>query len=51
MVLEALNELPEDKKPLLVEFNPWEWGNSDKLTDEFFGALADEPQMMIQAVG
>ncbi len=35
MVLETLRE-PEKNRPLIVEFNPWQWAGQEQLAEAFF---------------
>ena len=42
MILDGLNQLPEDKKPIVVEFNPWQFRTADALFGMFFEQIAVE---------
>ncbi len=34
-------EFPDDKKPAIIEFNPWNFSEQDKLTSVFFNEIAN----------
>ena len=39
--IKQTKETPEDKKPLIVEFNPWNFSEQDNLTSIFFNEIAN----------
>ena len=42
MILDRLNQLPGNERPIIVEFNPWQFRNADALFGMFFEQIAVE---------
>jgi hypothetical protein len=41
MLIEHLARVEETTRPLLIDFNPWEWNGTSQLTGAFFNEIAD----------
>lgn len=41
-VLEKLKTLPRPKRPLVIEFNPWEWEGPKQVVEAFFARIIEE---------
>ena len=39
--IKQTKEIPEDKKPLIIEFNPWNFSEQDNLASVFFNEIAN----------
>jgi hypothetical protein len=39
-ILDRLNELTDDDRPIVLRFNPWEWNAQQNVTDAFFRELS-----------
>jgi hypothetical protein len=41
-ILKTLEDFPDARRPLVVEFNPWEWEGPRQVAEAFFATLAEE---------